>query len=255
METTNHPAPQSLPKISEERFQLFDYLLEGCQIIGSDWKYIYLNRAAEIHNNRPNSELLGNYYQDMWPGIENTDVYQIIKQALEDGVSSKIENKFFYPNGSHGWFDLNIQPIPEGVFILSLDITKRKWTEFALRESEEKYRLVTDSSDDWIYWKTPEGDMKYLSPACERITGYSPLEFDNDAELNYKIVLDADKDKVRDHTHIPQQIDKAHNLEFRIKTKSGEIRWISHSCSPIYSPDGEFLGRRGTNRDRKRIQV
>ena len=47
-----------------------DNMLEGCQIIGHDWSYQYLNPTAEIHNRRPNHELLGNKYMDMWPGIE-----------------------------------------------------------------------------------------------------------------------------------------------------------------------------------------
>jgi PAS domain S-box-containing protein len=186
---------------------------------------------------------------DMWPGIEDTAVFKMIKLALETRTPDHFENEFIYPDGSHGWFDLSIQPIPEGVFILSIDITERKKAEIGLRDSEEKYRMVSDNSDDWIYWVATNGRLRYVSPACERVTGYSTEEFTNRPELNHEIVFEADKEKFTRHSQINTQDNTSHNLEYRIVTKTGEIRWISHSCSPIFSDDGEYLGRRGTNRN------
>ena len=235
---------------SEERYRsALDNLLEGCQIIGYDWKYLYLNHTAEIHNRRANNELLGQRYMDMWPGIEENEIFKIIRQALEERVSTHIENKFQFPDGSFGWFDLSIQPIPEGVFILSIDISERKKAEYAMSQSEKKYRLISDHSDDWIYWISPDGNLQYISPAVERVTGYSPLDFTNDPELNSKIIYPDDREKVNQHTHSVQHDDTVENLEYRIVTQKGEIQWISHSCSPIYNPNGEYMGRRGTNRN------
>ena len=240
---------EALIKSEERSRNALDHLLEGCQIIGFDWRYIYLNHTAEIHNKRLKDELLGQRYMDMWPGIEATEVFKVIRQTLEERVSTHFENKFQFPDGSLGWFDLSIQPVPEGVFILSIDITERKKIENALRENEEKYRLIADNSDDWIYWVAPDGHLHYVSPACERVTGYSPEEFANHPELTHQIVLEADREKVSQHTQIAKQDDTPHNLEFRIVTKTGEIRWVNHSCSPIFNDEGEYLGRRGTNRN------
>ena len=242
-------AEEAFYKSEERSRHALDHMLEGCQVLGFDWEYIYLNRSAEIHNRRPNEELIGKRYMDMWPGIEETEVFKLIKQTLEKRVSSHFENKFLFPDGSLGWFDLSIQPVPEGVFILSIDITERKKVENDLQESEEKYRLISDNSDDWIYWIAPDGNLKYISPACERVTGYSPDEFSSRPELNYEIVFDADKEIVKRHTQLIKEDDIPHNMEFRITTKDGEMRWISHSCSPIFSNGGEYRGRKGTNRD------
>lgn len=85
-----------------------DHLLEGCQIIDFNWRYLYLNRAAEIHNHRPNSELIGHRYQEMWPGIEATEVFRFIKMTLEERIAIHLENEFIFPDGSKGWFDLSI---------------------------------------------------------------------------------------------------------------------------------------------------
>ncbi|MFA5328731.1 MAG: PAS domain S-box protein [Prolixibacteraceae bacterium] len=247
--TARKLAEEALYQSEERSRNALDHLLEGCQIIGFDWRYTYLNHTAEIHNKRPKEELIGQRYMDMWPGIEETEVFQVIKQTLEEQVSSHFENEFVFPDGSRGWFDLSIQPVPEGVFILSIDITERKKVENALRESEEKYRLISDYSDDWIYWVAPDGHLHYVSPACERVTGYFPDEFVNHPELTHNIVFEPDKTKVFQHTHLSKLDDTPHNLEFRIVTKTGEIRWVNHSCSPIFNDDGEYLGRRGTNRN------
>ena len=242
-------AEEALQQSEERSRNALDHLLEGCQIIGFDWRYIYLNHTAEIHNKKPNSELIGQRYMDIWQGIEKTKVFQIIEKTLKTRVPEHLENEFIFPDGSFGWFDLSIQPVPEGVFILSIDITERKKIENELRESEEKYRLISDNSDDWIYWIAPDGHFHYVSAACERVTGYSPEEFFNHPELNHEIVFGADQEKIRQHTQTVKLDDSLHNLEFRIITKTGDIRWINHSCSPIINDDGEYLGRRGTNRN------
>ena len=47
----------------------------------------------------------------------------------------------------------------------------------ALRASEERFRTVADFTYDWEYWIDPAGNYVYVSPSCERITGYRADEF------------------------------------------------------------------------------
>ena len=108
-------------------------MLEGCQILDFDWRYLYLNAVAETHNRRPNQELLGNVYRDMWPGIESTQVFSEIKRCLEERLPTRLENRFVYPDGKVGWFRLSIQPIEEGVVIFSQDITEHQQAEQEIR--------------------------------------------------------------------------------------------------------------------------
>jgi PAS domain S-box-containing protein len=115
---------------SEQRFrQTLENMMEGCQIINFDWRYTYINDAADIHNKVSKDKLLGNKYMDMWPGVESTEVFSIIKNCMEEHLPHHFENEFIFPDGSSGWFDLSIQPVAEGVFILSYDITERKLAE------------------------------------------------------------------------------------------------------------------------------
>ena len=121
---------------NKERYRTtLDNLLEGCHLLDFDLRYLYLNKAAEIQNRRPSGELIGNRYVDMWPGVEETMLFGMIKQALVERVANHFENEFRFPDGNKGWYDLSIQPVPEGVFILSVDITNRKLSEDQLLES------------------------------------------------------------------------------------------------------------------------
>ena len=236
---------------SERRFRsTLDSMLEGCQIIGYDWRYSYINDAADIHNRRPKEELLGNRYTDMWPGVEATDVFSAIRRCMDERVPHHMENEFRFPDGTSGWFDLSIQPVPEGVFILSIDVTVRKQAEKDLIESEAKYRLIADNADDWIYWIDEEQHFRYVSPACERLTGYSPAEFvSHGPKLFHDMVHPEDREVIHYHLAAIQDESPPDYLEFRVITRSGGVRWISHSCAAVYTSDGRYAGRRGTNRN------
>lgn len=123
---------------SELRYRsTLDNILEACQIIDFEWRYLYLNRAAAQQNRRPNEELLGRRMQEVWPGIENSDIYQWMLRCLEKRESFHEETEFVFPDGSSGWFDLRIEPVPEGIFLLSIEITERHHAECALRELNE----------------------------------------------------------------------------------------------------------------------
>jgi len=111
----------------EQRYRsTLDSMLEGCQIIGFDWRYLYLNTAAEQHNRQPNEKLLGQKYMDVWPGIEATEMFAILRHCMEARTAHQMENEFVFPDGAKGWFSFSIQPVPEGIFILSMDITERQ---------------------------------------------------------------------------------------------------------------------------------
>ena len=136
--------------------------------------------------------------------------------------------------------------------------TKRKRAEEALLKSEEKFRMVADFTYDWEYWLKPDGDFVYVSPSCERITGYRADEFFDNPDLLTTIVHPADYGMISQH--ISEALKPTYGtctFDFRIITREGEERWISHHCQPAFSKDGTWLGRRGSNRDitmRKKVE-
>ncbi|MDD1621206.1 MAG: PAS domain S-box protein [Methylococcaceae bacterium] len=116
-----------------------------------------------------------------------------------------------------------------------------------LQESEAKYRLLADSASECIYLKHPDGSFKYLSPACLQIFGRTAEEFQADPGLMVDIIHPDDRAMYRQHLN--NVMADEDELEFRILHTDGGMRWIGHHCKPIQDQNGEFLGRRGVNRD------
>ena len=61
-----------------------DCLEEGFQIIGYDWHYIYVNRAAARHGRRPAEELIGHSIFEEYPGIDGTPMFASLRRCMEN---------------------------------------------------------------------------------------------------------------------------------------------------------------------------
>ena len=141
--------------------------------------------------------------------------------------------------------------LSKGVVFSATDITQRKKTEQALRDSEQRHRIVADFTYDWEYWVDAEGNFLYVSPSCERISGYSAEEFISDPDLMNRITHPDDRAKMLDHYHKERKVisPAVDTMDFRIIRRDGAIRWIAHVSQPVYGQEGQAFGRRGSNRD------
>lgn len=142
----------------------------------------------------------------------------------------------------------------KAILSISNDITELKEKERLLKESELLFRTIADYSFDWTYLIGGDLKIKYMTPCVERITGYNQKDFENDLMLFLNIIHPEDRDYYLEKHQIENEKtydfqSDPETLEFRIITKDGEIKYISHSCAPIYDEDGNFFGRRVTNRD------
>ncbi len=135
--------------------------------------------------------------------------------------------------------------------IVSISLSEQKKLNLALVEAEEKYRTVANFTYDWEYWTGTDGNIIYISPSCERISGFAVEDFIKDPALISNIIFEEDKNIWDDHKLKERNIlpgEMIPELSFRIVTKTGEIRWIDHVCHLIFS-GGKILGTRASNRD------
>jgi PAS domain S-box-containing protein len=142
-----------------------------------------------------------------------------------------------------------------GMVLVFRDQSAQRAAQQALQKSEERHRTVADLTNDWEYWQAPDGEMLYMSPSCQRITGYRRDEFIARPGLMEEI-LHPDDRPIWDRQQAGEgEIEQ--ELEFRIVRRDGELRWIGCIRQPARRADGTSLGLRVSNRDitaRKRAE-
>ncbi len=94
-------------------------------------------------------------------------------------VTFAFENRYLCKNGSYKWLSWNAVSAPEQkiIYAAARDVTERKRVEEALRESEERFRLlVNDVKDYGIFMLDPTGHVASWNQGAERIKGYKAEE-------------------------------------------------------------------------------
>jgi len=199
----------------ENRLQVtLDYMIEGCQIVDFDWRYSYVNQAAAIQGRKKKEELLGYTMMQAYPEIDKTELFNHLQNCMANRVPFQMDNEFTFPDGATGWFELHIEPVPEGILILSMDITKNK--EIAAELNKYRYRLeevitkrtaecaeakeeltreiqehkkteeglklramILDNAREAIFLINTKGDFAYANESASKVYGYNLDEFLN----------------------------------------------------------------------------
>jgi PAS domain S-box-containing protein len=97
--------------------------------------------------------------------------------------------------------------------------------------------------------------LRYVSPSCERISGYRPDDFIQRPALLHDIVVDADKGLWDAHECGVGNQATGTESQFRIEKPDGEACWIEHVCQPVLDHQGDNLGVRASNRDVSRRET
>ncbi len=140
---TERKRKQETSKKTEDRLQIsLNHMLEGVQIIDYDWRYIYINKAAATQGRKKEEELLGCTMMQAYPGIEKTKLFNILRSCMINRIAQNFDNEFEYADKSKSWFELSIEPVPEGLLILSLDITKNKTAQTELSNYRQRLEAV-----------------------------------------------------------------------------------------------------------------
>jgi PAS domain S-box-containing protein len=127
-----------------------------------------------------------------------------------------------------------------------------------LAQREKQFRTIADLTYDCEYWMAPDGHFIYVSPSCECLTGYGIDQFYQEPDMFLQIVHTDDQALLAQHMEEELETEEVLSCDFRIIMPSGEERWIGHICQVVRDDEGNFQGRRASNRDitdRKRIET
>lgn len=190
---------------------------------------------------------------------DRNELRRAYKTALRNHRPYELRHRLQMKDGSVKYVHQRsaISLSPEGVPIRAVgtvqDVTMVVLQELAFHESEERFRTIADFTFDWEYWQGANKEILYISPSCQRVTGYTQAEFISDPELLTSIVHPEDKPRYMAHLN-EYTNNQEHHLDFRILTKDGQERWIAHGCRPVIK-DGQANGRRVSNRDISDLKV
>jgi len=220
-----------------------------------DGSLTFVNNAYSRCFGKKPAELIGHRFLDQVPQEDLEKVEKHLAAINRENPIATIKHRAKQPDGAirwQEWIDRAIfddQGRVKEFQSVGRDITERVKAEQALRRSEQRFRLVADFTYNWEYWIAPDGNYIYVSPSCERITGYHPDEFMRDAGLFQKIIHPDDFALVGRHFNKDLLCRDTKSLDFRIRPRNGKERWIAHICQPVYDDNGQFVGRRASNRD------
>jgi len=130
--------------------------------------------------------------------------------------------------------------------------TDSKGVAAALRESEKRYRRITEAITDYIFTvKVADGHPAetHHGPTCEAVTGYSAEEFNADPFLWIRMVPTEDQDIIRAQASEALSGHDTEPIEHRIIRKDGQIRWVSNSLVPASDGQGNLVSYDGLLRD------
>jgi hypothetical protein len=209
---------------------------------------VLINQSAISYTGFSRKQLLGNSLLRLFPGIENTDIFLMFQRVMELRQQDFIETSFTFPDGRTGWYEINVYPVPEGIFCISKDITERKNAAEALNRSREEYRQLVEHSRDIIIRFNSKAVPVYVSPAVTEILGYSESEA---VGMNLRdVIFEEDIRDVYDVFFSNIQAKKKTTVrQIRVRHKSGYPVWLEMRGTYLYYDDGSFDCLLATMRD------
>jgi PAS domain S-box-containing protein len=206
--------------------ETLDNMLEGVQIIAYDWSYLYVNDCFVKQSKYSKEELLGHTLMEKYPNIENTKLFRILQRCQNERINQHLEAELIFPDNSWGWFELSIEAVPEGLFVLSIDITERKKAREKIRASElmllETQAIAHIGSWEWDI----ANNITYWTDELFRIYGFKPHEFEPSYEKLLKYIHTDDMEMVQNALQQSLEEHQPFSFYYKIVTPDNGIRTL-----------------------------
>ena len=240
---------------SEEQFRhAFEHAGIGMALVGLDGSWLRVNRALYGIIGYREKELLDKTFQEIThPDDLDADMDHV--QELLEGRSNsyQMSKRYLHKDGHIVWVRLTASLVRDEKgkprhFVSQIeDITARVRTEEALRESEERFRMLTARAPIGILLADRAGRILYANPRWREMAGLSLLESPGQ---DWTRVLHAD-DRAAVSASWREMVEKGGEFarEFRFAAPDGKVRWVQARAAAVRGIGGEISGYVGTNAD------
>ena len=224
-----------------------DAMQEGVLLLDRDFRYLYVNLAAEKQGRRPKEELLGRTVMECWPGIEETDFFKLEAQVLREQRPAQIESSFIFPDGELHWFEWRIQPVEMGLLVITADITARKRAELANVEDRKLLSRILDTIPGQIWTAQPDGLIDFVSQGWLDYCGLAAEEALGNGWIKILEPRDAEKNIAIWRRAVAEK--KIFENVLRLRRADGAFHWFYARAVPAQDADGHIIKWYGLNTD------
>lgn len=202
----------------------------------------------------PREDYLGRTAVDLFMDRRQAEIIMSNdRRIMESGVPEQIEEEVNLNDGTPTVWLSTKSPLRDksgeiiGIIGTSIEITARHRMEEALRESEAKFHAIANSVDQLIWSTDAEGYNDYHNARWYEYTGLEPGTTDGDGWL--KVFHPDDRERTWQHWRECVATGSPYEVEYRLRHRSGEYRWVIGRAHPMKSPDGKVLRWYGTCTD------
>ncbi|HME50873.1 MAG TPA: PAS domain S-box protein [Candidatus Lokiarchaeia archaeon] len=235
---------------SEERYKnLFDYMRSGVAIVegcdgGNDFRIKDLNKTSEIIENVKRDEIIGKLITEVFPGIREMGLLDVFRRVYATGIEEELAAALYTDERITGWRENFVYRLTTGEIVAVYnDVTEKvekeqriKIAEDNLRRSEEKYRLITEESNDFISVVSREYKFEYINEAYERLLGYKIEELIGRSGLGF-IHPDDVKHALTVFAHLRGMSKEEEMIELRLRHKDGHYIFFEVKAKNIIFSD------------------
>ncbi len=224
---------------------------EGIWIVNTEGVIDYANpRMAEILGYRP-GQLTGRQFESFLFPVD-LPAEQIRFQNRRPGIREQYDRRLRHANGSEVW-TLACTSLyahggkDSGLLTMMTDITERRKAEYALRQSERKFRGLFENIREGVYQTTPDGRILAANPELLRMLGFSKREQLDVPGVVRDTFVDAETHRrLRDRLESDGSYT---NVEFQLRTRDHRIITVRENARVVFSEAGDVLYYEGTLTD------
>lgn len=190
-------------RMEEERDRFFTLSLDMLCIAGFDGHFRRLNPSFEKVLGYSNTELMAHSFKDWihpedWPATE-----AVLSKLWEGGLVINFENRYRHQDGTYRWFSWMASATPETelIYAIARDITEQKRTEEQLRESEARFRMVAQATNDAVWDWNLASNQVFWNEAIQTLFHYPAEAVGVEAIWWYEHIHPQDRDRVVSSMH------------------------------------------------------